>query len=105
MSKLTIGPKHPVRRAIANLPDYYSCLADAAWAARKVLADYDLRMDDPVWDGDSGWTNPVIRPAESDGMICECCAEKMSREGYANVVHFSYYKCREGRWEVISYIS
>ena len=105
MSNLTITSKHPIRAAVSELPDYYDSLSAAACAVRAALADHQLRMDDPDFVGDEGYVTCVVRADPDALFVCSCCGDKLDRSRFDNVVVLSYYKCREGRWEVIKYVS
>jgi hypothetical protein len=105
MANLSISAKHPVRAAVSEVADYHECLADAVHAVREALAAHNLRMDDPVFEGCTGWTTCIIRPDPDHLFVCGCCEDKLDRAEFDNVVAFSYYQTRIGRWEVIKYIS
>ena len=105
MSKLTITAKHPVRKAIAELPDYYDSLGAGVAAVSAVCAEYNLRMEEKVLDGNEGWTTFALYREPDGWFVCSECEAKLDRTELNNCVAFSWYRARPGRWECIKYVS
>jgi hypothetical protein len=106
MPNLTINAKHPVRAAIAGLPDYYDRIVDAFEAVETILAVHgmDLNLTDmPYFTAPEGgsWLAPIV----SLEPVVSVSGKPTVCDGYDNGVNFSWYKLPSGRWEVITYVS
>jgi len=108
MTTVTIKANHPVRNKVASLPDYYGSRTDALIAISKALAEYDLEFDgmsptmNASWSDDEGFTVFPLRTKDLEWYDGDGRGESVECN---NAVAFSWYKVREGRWEVVKYVS
>ncbi len=108
MTTLRVKNNHPVRKAIADLGDYWDSKGQALAAVDAALDGCNLSRDDDTFidvHGDEGSVSFRLRDNGAGVMCCADCAKPSESNLYDNVVVFAYYKMREGRWEVITYVS
>jgi hypothetical protein len=120
MTKLTIGPNSPFRRAFDGLDTYYSSKGEFVSALRAALDAYNDSPDgegrevDVVchdMDGREGYNAWALRPKNTAHAVCECCAEKAARATFDNVLVVTHYLVRaagNGRpdcYEFVVYVS
>ena len=120
MTKLTIGPNSPFRRAFDGLETYYPSKGEFVSALRDALDDYnndprnagrevDVLCHD--MDGVDGYNTWALRPKNTAHAICECCAEKAARAAYENWLVVTHYlvrpasEFRKACWEFVVYVS
>ena len=105
MTILTIKANHPARKEIGNLGDYFESKGHALRAIDDILNRHAMKLACGSCEGDEGWTTFDILSNGSGTLCCDDCNAKNEVTSFNNCVAVSWYKCREGRWEVIKYIS
>ena len=120
MTKLTIGPNSPFRRAFDGLSTYYSSKGEFVSALRDALDAYndgpgkggrevDVLCHD--MDGVEGYNTWALRPKNTAHAVCECCADRAARASFENwlvVTHYRVRKAGNGRpdcYEFVVYVS
>lgn len=102
---MRITAKHPVRAAIADLPNYFDSKGEAILALSDVCADHGMIVEIPGMPGNEGYATCRLRPDVQGYVICECCAEYTARTEYDNGLVISWYAMPSGRIELVAYIS
>jgi hypothetical protein len=108
MTMMRISAKHPVRGVCYGLEVYHDCANGALRIIEDHLAGHNICIDRAsgvAITGDEGSATFNLRPTEGDGMVCECCADRIDRAEYAHVLAFQWYTVRPGCVEINSYIS
>jgi hypothetical protein len=88
---MRITANHPVRRAISELPDYYSSKGAAAGAIIAACAVNGIRADPVDMPGAAGHVRFALHPENNAHVICDVCAEKEAHSAYDNFAILPYY--------------
>lgn len=111
-----IGSRAPVRRAVANLPNYFPGHSDAFDAIDTILKGFKLRIDPNMMidlssqndrvdgEGSSGTVILNISPLD-DNTVCDACNIKVKNANYANGISYSWYRMSSGKLEIVAYVS
>jgi hypothetical protein len=103
---MRITANHPVRKAVAELPTYYSSMGCALHAVHAACDDNNIEVDVNVgcadYSAETGRVNITLRP-KSD--VCDCCGNQLGSEAFDNVVIFSWYVMDSGRIKLTAYVS
>lgn len=105
MSKMMIGPKHPVRALVHGLATYYDSKGAFIDAVRSAFDDCDLDVVCHDMDGREGRGSWVIRPKNSACIVCEECAACMDHASFDNWLVVTWYTMESGRIEFVAYVS
>jgi hypothetical protein len=102
---MQIGPKHPIRQTVLNLPTYFENKGCAVSALRAAFDAFDLDIVFGDMAGDDGRASWVIRQKNSACFVCDCCAEKMALAEFGNWLVITWYTMESGHVELVAYVS
>jgi len=102
---MRIGPKHPVRQAVCNLPTYWLTKAELLDGVVKECAKHGLEAEYQDLPGVEGYVKLKLRNENNALIICDVCAEKHDRAIFDNWAVVCYYTLPRGTVELVSYIS
>jgi hypothetical protein len=102
---MRITSKHPVRAAVADIATYHSCKGAAVFEVCLALSEFDIEPTFPDLNGPEGYVTCALRPAYPGRVVCDCCADKLDKAEYDNVLVFAWYTLSSGRVELTAYIS
>lgn len=103
---MRITAKHPARRELCDLPNYFETKGDALSAIRDTLERHGLRADCPGLEGKSGWVTCAIFPDNPACVVCENCGKHTDSDVFDNLLVLSWYTMENsGRVELTVYIS
>jgi hypothetical protein len=105
MAKMTIGPKHPIRALVQNLPTYYDSKGRFVEAVRAAFDGCDLDVVCEDIAGDVGRGSWAVRPKDTTSVCCEECAARMSRNGFENWLVVTWYRLSADTIEFVTYVS
>lgn len=102
---MRITAKHPVRRELSELPNYFDSEGDALYAVHSVLRRHNLRTDDIRMYGDDGYGTYPLRQEVVGATCCADCGARMADDEFENCIVIAWYVMPSGRIELTAYIS
>jgi hypothetical protein len=105
MAKMTIGPKHPIRALVQDLPTYYGSKGQFLDDLRAAFDDCDLDVVCEGVKGDEGRGNWAIRPKDNTSVCCDECAARMDAAAFDNYLVVTWYRLSADAIEFVAYVS
>jgi len=103
---MRITAKHPARRELCDLPNYFVSKGAALSSVRDTLERHGLRADYPDLEGPEGWVTCEIFPDNPACVLCENCDKHTDSDAFDNLLVLSWYTMENtGRLELTTYIS